>query len=171
LELREEVRQLARPLADDSAYELVDVELASQGRERILRVLLDKPGGITVGDCAVFSRRLADSLEMNQTVPGPYRLEVSSPGIARPLTSPEAARRFAGQRAAIALHSPRDEQRNFEGELMSPEGDRVGLRIEDGHEILFDWTEVRSARLVVDPWAGLRKPANGNGRRPRGGSR
>ena len=171
MELREEVRQLARPLADDSAYELVDVELASQGRERILRVLLDKPGGITVGDCAVFSRRLADSLEMNQTVPGPYRLEVSSPGIARPLTSPEAARRFAGQRAAIALHSPRDEQRNFEGELMSPEGDRVGLRIEDGHEILFDWTEVRSARLVVDPWAGLRKPANGNGRRPRGGSR
>jgi len=171
LELREEVRQLARPLADESGYELVDVELASQGRERILRVLLDKPGGVTVGDCAVFSRRLADCLEMNQTVPGPYRLEVSSPGIARPLTSPEAARRFAGQRAAIALHSPRDEQRNFEGELMSPEGDRVGLRIEGGHEIWFDWTEVRSARLVVDPWAGLRKPANGNGRRPRGGSR
>jgi ribosome maturation factor RimP len=173
LELREEVRQLARPLADESGYELVDVELASQGRERILRVLLDKPGGITVGDCALFSRRLADCLDMNQTVPGPYRLEVSSPGLARPLTSPEATRRFAGQRAAIALHAPRDEQRHFEGELMNPEGDRVGLRIDGGNEIWFDWTEVRSARLVVDPLAALRKPSNGAspGRRPRGGSR
>jgi len=56
---------------------------------------------------------------------------------------------------------------------MNPEGERVGLRIDGGNEIWFDWTEVRSARLVVDPWAALRKPSNGAspGRRPRGGSR
>src|SRR5262249_2529768 len=107
LDLREEVRAQARPLADESGYELVDVELAAMGREGIVRVLLDKPGGITVGDCAAFSRRLGDCLEMNQTIPGGYRLEVSSPGIERPLRSAEAANRFAGQRAAIALHSPR----------------------------------------------------------------
>ena len=107
LDLREEVRQLARPLADESGYELVDVELATLGRDLVLRVLLDKPGGITVGDCAAFSRRLADCLDMNQTVPGSYRLEVSSPGISRPLTSAEAAQRFAGRQASVALHLPR----------------------------------------------------------------
>lgn len=171
MELRDEVRQLAGPLADASGYELVDVELAALGRERVLRVLLDKPGGITVGDCAVFSRRLADCLDMNQTVPGAYRLEVSSPGIARPLTSAEAARRFAGRRAAVALHLPRGDQRRFEGELMNSEGERVGLRIESGEEIWFQWAEVRSAHLVVDPWEGLRKSAVSPGRGPRGGSR
>src|SRR6185503_21097033 len=63
VEVREEVRQLAGPLAEDAGWELVDVEFVVQGRHRIVRVLLDKPGGITVGDCSSFSRRLADCLD------------------------------------------------------------------------------------------------------------
>ena len=174
MEVRDEVRQLAVPLADEAGYELVDIEFGPRGREWVIRVLLDKPGGITVGDCALFSRRLGDCLEMNQTVVGPYRLEVSSPGIDRPLRTLDAVSRFAGRRAALTTHEPHEGQRHFEGTLVGPEGVRVGVRLEDGRERWFEWAELRSARLVVvDPWADRRSPRDGGtagGRRPRGGS-
>jgi ribosome maturation factor RimP len=160
VEVREEVRQLAQPLCEEEGLELVDVELAFQGRRMTIRVLLDKPGGITVGDCARMSRRLADCLDMNQTVAGSYLLEVSSPGLARPLPTLESVARFAGQRAAVTLHEARDGRRNYEGVLLEPETGRAGLRDDDGQEHWFDWAEVRTARLVVDPWAGTRKPGN-----------
>lgn len=172
MEVREELRQLARPLADESGYELVDVELATLGNQRVLRVLLDKPGGITVGDCADFSRRLSDCLDMNQTVPGRYRLEVSSPGIERPLTSVDAIRRYSGSRAAVALRVPRGDRRHFEGELLEPDGGRVGVRADDGAEEWFEWAEVKTARLIVDPWAGLRRAGAATAtRHPRGEAR
>lgn len=173
MDVREEVRQIATPLAEEEGYELVDVEQTAAGRHRVIRVYLDKPGGVSVGDCARFSRRLSDCLDMNQTVPGSYHLEVSSPGLERPIRTLEHVRRFAGQRVALTAHEPREGRRNFEGLLLGPDGDRAGLRLDEGGEIWFEWPEVRSVRLVVDPWAGLRNPG-GRGapdRRPRGGAR
>jgi len=173
LEVREEVRLLAEPLAEEAGFELVDVDHASHVGHRILRVLIDKPGGVTVGDCARFSRRLADCLDMNQTVPGHYQLEVSSPGIDRPIKSLEAVRRFAGQRVTLSTYEARDGRRNYEGMLLGPEGDRAGLRMDDGIELWFEWAEVKSARLVVDPWAQARgrdpEPASRSRRGSRGG--
>ncbi|HYM81422.1 MAG TPA: ribosome maturation factor RimP [Candidatus Limnocylindria bacterium] len=160
MELREEVRQLARPLADEAEYELVDIELVPQGRRRIVRVLLDKPGGITLGDCARFSRRLADCLDMNQTILGAYYLEVSSPGIQRPIRTLDAVERFAGNRVALTTIEPHEGRRNFDGELLGPDGGRAGVRTEDGQEHWFEWAEVKSAHLVVDPWADSRSAGN-----------
>ncbi len=153
MEVREEVRQLAQPLAEEAGVELVDVEYATHGSRRVVRVLLDKPGGVTIGDCATFSRRLSDCLEMNQTVPGRYDLEVSSPGVARPLRSLDSVQRFAGQRAAIELREPREGRRHFEGELLAPGDGRAGVRTDEGGEHWFAWADVKSARLVVDPWS------------------
>jgi len=172
VDVREEVRQIAGPLADEDGYELVDVENAAAGRHRVIRVYLDKPVCVSLGDCAKFSRRLADCLDMNQTIPGSYHLEVSSPGLERPIRTLDHVRRFAGQRASLTTHEPRDGRRNFEGILLGPEGDRAGLRPDDSDEQWFEWSEVRSVRLIVDPWAGLRNP---KGRpaaksRPRGGA-
>lgn len=159
LEVREEVRLVAGPLAEEAGFELVDVEFAVQGRHRSIRILLDKPGGVTVGDCALFSRRLSDCLDMNQTVPWSYYLEVSSPGLDRPLRTLESFARFAGHRAAVTAVEPHDGRRNFEGEIRAPEGNRVGVRTDEGQEHWFEWGEIRSARLVVDPWARVRKRA------------
>ena len=110
---------------------------------------------------------------MNQTVPGRYHLEVSSPGLERPLRTLEHVTRFAGQRACFVTHEPRDGRRKWEGTLLPPEGDRAGLRTDDGDEQWFEWAGVKSARLVVDPWQGLRnpKPGRGGATRPRGGAR
>lgn len=178
MEVREEVRKLALPLADETGFELVDVELVAQGRLRVVRVLLDKPGGLNVGDCASFSRALADRLDMNQTVAGSYRLEVSSPGMDRPLTSLPAVERFAGRRVALVSVAPRDGRRRYDGTLLGPEGTTCGVRTEDGSEHWFDWSEVKSVRLAVDPWEEVRS-ARGKGasapgsagRREHGGSR
>jgi ribosome maturation factor RimP len=160
LEVREEVRQLAEPLAEELGYELVDVEHLMQGRQRVVRVLLDKPGGITISDCAHFSRRLEDCLDMNQTITGNYQLEVSSPGIERPLTTLEAVARFAGKRVSLATHEPHDGRRHFEGILLGPDPEgRVGVRTEGDADHWFTWPEVRSARLKVDPWEGSGKPS------------
>ncbi|MGH7741836.1 MAG: ribosome maturation factor RimP [Candidatus Eiseniibacteriota bacterium] len=159
MEVREEVRLLAQPLAEEAGFELVDVEFSVQGRHRSVRVLLDRPGGITVGDCGTFSRRLADCLDMNQTIPWGYHLEVSSPGVDRPLRSLEAVARFAGRRTTVSLSEARDGKRNFDGELLPLDGTRVGLRTPEGEEHWFEWAEVRSARLVVDPWERVRNKA------------
>ncbi len=157
LEAREEVRQLAQALAVEEGYELVDVEFLVQGGRRILRVLLDQPGGVRVSDCARFSRRISDCLDMNQTVQGRYVLEVSSPGIERPLKSLESVQRFVGRRAALTAAQPRDGRRNFEGEILTPQGDRAGIRTDDGEEHWFEWNDVKTAHLVVDPWAEQRR--------------
>ncbi len=162
MEVREEVRHLAQPLAEEAGLELVDVEFAVQGRHRIVRVFLDKPGGVTVGDCASFSRRLADCLDMNQLLAGSFHLEVSSPGLERPIRTRESAERFAGQRVSVLAHEPRAGRRRFDGVLLEPTGERIGVRIDEGDEHWFDWMELKSVRLVVDPWAG---------KRSRGGSR
>lgn len=157
MEVREEVRELARPLAEEDGFELVDVEYLVQGGRRTVRVLLDKPGGTTVTDCARFSRRLSDCLDMNQTIGARYDLEVSSPGIERPLKTLESVGRFAGERVTLATWEPRDGRRNYEGELLAPEAEQVGVRTDDGAEHWFGWVEVKSAHLVVDPWARLRR--------------
>ena len=180
MDVREEVRRLARPLADEAGLELVDVEWVVQGRQRAVRVLLDRSGGISLGDCAAFSRRLGDCLDMNQTVGGHYRLEVSSPGMDRPVTSLEGVARFVGRRAVLTSLAPRDGRRHYDGVLLGPEGSRCGIRTEDGTEHWFGWSDVKSVRLVVDPWAEARSargsgaPARAPGsatRRPRGGAR
>jgi len=161
LEVRSEVRQLAEPLAEEAGYELVDVELAVLGRHRVGRVLLDRPGGITVGECGQFSRRLSDCLGMNQTIRGEYRLEVSSPGIERPIRTLEAVARFAGQRVTLSTYEAHDGRRNFEGELLGPDGSRAGVRVEDGTEHWFEWAEIKSTRLNVYPWAESRRSRGG----------
>ena len=172
MDVREEVRQIAAPLASEDGYELVDVEQSSVGRYRVVRVYLDKPGGVSVGDCARFSRRLSDCLDMNQTVPGAYHLEVSSPGLERPVRTLEHVLRFTGQRVSLTTHEPRDGRRRWEGVLLGPDGERAGVRTDEGEEYWFEWAEVRMARLVVDPWEALRASKGRSAeRRPRGGAR
>ena len=128
MEVREEVRQLAVPLADELGFELVDIEQTSLGHHRIVRVYLDKPGGVSIDDCARFSRRLADAMDMNQIVPGRYHLEVSSPGLERPERPLEHVPRFAGQRIQIQTHEARDGTRRWEGELLGPVDGRAGVK-------------------------------------------
>jgi ribosome maturation factor RimP len=125
-------------------YELVDLESSRGG---LLRVFIDSPRGISVEDCARVSNHLTRALAVEGI--DYERLEVSSPGLDRPLKRPEEYGRFAGRKASIRLRLPREGRRRFEGVIAGVEGDGVLLEVE-GKQERFAFAEIDRARLVPE---------------------
>jgi len=124
-------------------YELVDMERTGQGR--MMRVFIDKPGGINLDDCATVSNHLSRVLTVENV--SYERLEVSSPGLDRPLKKERDFARFAGQKARVKLRVPQDGQRNFVGVLGGARAGKVELNVE-GKTVSFDLANLDKARLV-----------------------
>lgn len=124
-------------------YELVDLERSAKGA--LLRVFIDKPGGITVDDCALVSNHLSRLFAVENV--SYDRLEVSSPGLDRPLRTAKDFARFAGQKARLKLRVPLEGQRNFVGVLRNAETGKVGLEV-DGRVLSLDLGNVDKARLL-----------------------
>lgn len=124
-------------------YELVDLERSTKGA--LLRVFIDKPGGITVEDCALVSNHLSRLFAVENVAYD--RLEVSSPGLDRPLRTERDFARFAGQKARLKLRVPVEGQRNFVGVLRGGEAGKVGLEV-DGRLLLIDLGNLDKARLM-----------------------
>jgi len=146
----EKIREVAERVAGASGLEVVDVEW-KVGRQRFLRVVLDKPGGVNHGDCEKVSHELGVILDVEELIPGQagYVLEVSSPGLDRKLTKPAEFERFAGRRAKISLTQPVENLTFFEGRLAGCSEGRVQLEV-NGRvvELPFEW--IRKAQLVVE---------------------
>ena len=124
-------------------YELVDMERSGKGS--LMRVFIDKPGGVLLDDCAAVSNHLSRVLTVENV---PYeRLEISSPGLDRPLKKERDFVRFAGQKVRVKLRVPQDGQRNFVGVLKQTRAGKVGLDVE-GKAVTFDLANVDKARLV-----------------------
>ncbi|MEA3386472.1 MAG: ribosome maturation factor RimP [Thermodesulfobacteriota bacterium] len=113
----EVVRALVEPLVAYAGMELIDVEYGREPSGVILRLIIDKPGGVTIDDCSYISHLAGDLLEAKDSVPGSYNLEVSSPGINRPLKKMNDFERFAGQKIFIKTRKPIEGRRNFKGIL------------------------------------------------------
>ena len=124
-------------------YELAGFE--RPGRGGLLRVYIDKPGGVTVDDCAAVSQQLTRVLAVENV--NYDRLEISSPGLDRPLRKEKDFARFAGCKARVRMRAPLDGQRNFTGVLREAGAGRVQLEV-DGRIVSFEVGEVESARLV-----------------------
>jgi ribosome maturation factor RimP len=139
------LEKVVEPAVTGLGYELVDLQASNGGR--MLRLFIDKPGGITVGDCAAVSRHLTRLLAVEGI--DYERLEVSSPGLDRPLKRLEDYRRFSGQKASVRLKLPRDGRRRFDGLLAGVEGDAVVLEVE-GERKSFAFGDIDRARLVPD---------------------
>lgn len=124
-------------------YELVDLERASHGK--LIRVFIDRPGGVSVDDCALVSNHLTRLFTVEAV---DYdRLEVSSPGLDRPLKKVSDFQRFLGERARIRLRRPREGRFNFVVTLKAVEGTKVRASL-DGAELEFDIDDLDRARLV-----------------------
>ncbi|HTE14001.1 MAG TPA: ribosome maturation factor RimP [Burkholderiales bacterium] len=124
-------------------YELVDVERTGQGR--MMRVFIDKPGGINLDDCAAVSNHLSRVLTVENV--SYERLEISSPGLDRPLKKERDFARFAGQKVRVKLRVPQEGQRNFVGVLSGARAGKVELDVE-GKTVSFDLANLDRARLV-----------------------
>ena len=143
-----QVKSLAEPLCDSEGLELVHVEYQREAGGRILRLYLDKPGGINLDDCACVSRQLGDLLDVKLANIGPYNLEVTSPGPNRPLAKREDFKKFRGNRTKIKTSQPLNGQRNFTGVLLGISGQQVRLQI--GEQVVaIPYKDISRARLAT----------------------
>ncbi len=126
-----QVRRIAETLLESEGMELVHLEYLREKSGRVLRIFMDKPGGVTLDDCVYISRQMGDILDVEMEEDVRYRLEVSSPGTDRPLGKKEDFVRFKGFEARIKTEKPVDGQKNFRGMLQGMTEDCVKLKLED----------------------------------------
>ena len=142
-----QVWRLADPLCQAEGVELVQVEYQREHGGLTLRLYLDKPGGITLDDCANISRQLGDILDVGWDSQTPYRLEVSSPGLQRPLGKLNDFKRFEGHQAKIRTRRPLNGQKNFTGTLAGVNGLNVQLLLDKG-PITIALADIVKAHLI-----------------------
>ena len=130
-------------------YELVDLEFQREPIGFVLRVYIDCPAGVMLRDCEAVSRDLGAALDVEEVVAGRYRLEVSSPGLCRPLRRAEHFRRFLGSRVRIRTREPRDGRRNFSGALVGADDGNVQVRVESG-TVTIPLVEIQKANVEYD---------------------
>jgi ribosome maturation factor RimP len=124
------VREIAERVAASSGLEIVEVELRGGGKARMLRIFIDKPGGVTHEDCANLSREVGTILDVEDVIPGAsYLLEVSSPGLDRKLIRPADYERFTGSRVKLTTRQPVNGSHHFEGRLESFQQGRLTLEM------------------------------------------
>ena len=144
------IREMAERVATSEGLHLVDVELKGGNSNQLLRVFIDKPGGVSHADCALVSEQLSAMLDVEDIFPGRYVLEVSSPGLDRKLTRPSDYTYFVGRRARVVLKEATGEQRVLEGRLAGFENGRVRLDLGERGLQELDLNNIRKAQLVVE---------------------
>ncbi len=146
----QKTEQLLKPLMEKNQFELVDVEYVKEGGSWYLRAYIDKPGGITIDDCELISRALSDQLDQEDFIEDSYILEVSSPGLGRPLRKEKDFARSIGQQVEIRTYRPLDGSREFSGILKAYDKDTVTIQIEDDHDMQIARTDIALIRLAFD---------------------
>ena len=145
----EHVEKFIAPLLAEMDVELVEIQFRREGHGWVLRLFIDRQGGVTLEDCTSVSREVSRYLEVEDPIEQAYHLEVSSPGLERPLKKKDDFTRFAGRRARIKMREKIDDQRVFIGTLEGVEEDDVVLHI-DGQAHHFPLAGISRARLVLD---------------------
>ena len=145
----ERLRALLEPAVTALGYELVGVEYFPQGSGSMVRVYIDSPDGITVDDCERVSHQVSGVLDVEDPVRGGYTLEVSSPGVDRPLYTPEDFSRFAGERVRVRLDVPVQGRRNITGILKGFSDGNVVV-LEDGEERRLPLDAIGKAKLAPE---------------------
>ena len=140
---------VVEPILQSQGFELVDLEYQRESRGWVLRIYLDREGGITLDDCTGVSHEVGAVLEVKDVIPNAYVLEVSSPGLTRPLKKPEDYNRFRNQLVKIKLFQPLDGRRNFKGILLGLEGETVRVEA-DGQVFEIPLQSIAKANLEID---------------------
>ena len=138
---------LIEPVVTSMGFELWGIDYLSQGKHSRLVIYIDGPDGITVDDCADVSRQVSGVLDVEDPIPGKYQLEVSSPGMDRPLFTLDQFTRYRGHVVALRLRAPYEGRRKFKGLLAGVENDEVLLQL-DGEEYCFPIDGIEQARVV-----------------------
>ncbi len=152
---REEYEQrtetLLSPIMEEHGFELVDVEYVKEGSSWYLRAYIDKPGGITIDDCETVSRQLSDLLDAEDYIPEAYILEVSSPGLGRPLKKEKDFARSLGKEVEVRTFRPvADDEKELSGVLTAYDRDTVTIALSGEESITIERTNLALIRLAFD---------------------
>jgi ribosome maturation factor RimP len=145
----ESIEELVTPIIDENRLELVDVEYKKEGKNWFLRIFIDKEGGVTVDDCTRVSRQIEDLIEVEEAVPSSYILEISSPGLNRPLKKEKDFLRFKGKLAHVTTYTPIHQQKNFKGTIRDFQKDVLILDI-DSQRLEIPKDQIAKARLEIE---------------------
>lgn len=149
--LIQQLTELAGQAASGSNIEIVEVDLRGSGKARLLRVYIDKPGGVMHGDCEYVSERLGALLDETDAIQGDaYTLEVSSPGVERKLRNPRDFERALGRRIKVSLREPIEERRGMEGKLAAFTGEVLELETAPGKVTQIPLKSVQKANLKFE---------------------
>jgi ribosome maturation factor RimP len=146
-----EVQKVAEAVASTLGLEIVEVELKGAGRNQLLRITIDKMGGVTHTDCETISREVGEALDAEDPIAGPYQLEVTSPGVERKLKKWQDWERFKGEKAKVVLKEPVGEWKHFDGVIaQAAEGHSLTVELADGTHVTFTFEQVERANLKFD---------------------
>lgn len=141
--------QLLVPIVDANRFELVDVEYVKEGTNFYLRSYIDKPGGITIDDCEKVSRALSEALDREDFIPEAYIMEVSSPGLGRPLKKPKDYERSIGKDVEVRTYRAINNEKEFVGALKAYDKDTVTIIINE-EETIFAKSDIALIRLALE---------------------
>jgi ribosome maturation factor RimP len=143
------LRDLLGSLINSMGYEFVGCEIQKQGRHSLLRIYIDSEAGITLADCSKVSYQVSAMLDVEDPIKEQYTLEISSPGLDRPLFEIAQYQRFLGSRIKVRLHTPLDDRRNFIGFLLRIEESNIHLLV-DQEEIVVPFSNIAKAKVIAD---------------------
>ena len=143
------IKELLEPILYENNLELFDIEFSSSGRKGVLRIFIDKQEGVTIDDCTQVSRELGTLLDVHEVVPGSYTLEVSSPGLTRPLRNPSDYIRYKGKIVKIKTIEDIDHKNVFTGKLLDFVDETVSLETK-GSNLLIPYDKIEKANLELD---------------------
>jgi ribosome maturation factor RimP len=148
-EIVDRVRTMADPIISDEGMELVDVEYRRESRGWVLRLTLDKEGGVTLADCTRISHEVGRSLDVEDFIQAPYTLEVSSPGLTRPLKTEKDFMKYRHSLIKVKTLDPIENRRQFKGRLLGVSENRIEIEV-DGGIFQIPLSNVAKANLEVD---------------------
>lgn len=148
-EIVAKVEELVTPIIDENQFELVDVEYVKEGSNWYLRIYADKKGGINIDDCVLISRALEEKLDAEDFIEDAYILEVSSPGLGRPLKKDKDFKRSIGESVEVKLYKAQDNLKEFEGILKAYTEDTVTIEVEEFEKVI-NRKDIAMIRLAID---------------------
>jgi len=148
---QDKLTQLLRPAVEGLDYELVGIEHLPMGKHTVLRIYIDSPNGITVKDCSDVSHQVSGVLEVEEPIKGQFTLEVSSPGIDRPLFNFEQFKKFVGSKVKLKLYHAIDGKRKITGVIESIEGDDINVKDAESEQIFqLQMDDIDKANIISD---------------------
>lgn len=147
--IEERITEIALPIAEQNSFELVDVEFVKEGAHWYLRIYIDKQGGIAIEDCQLVSEQLSEKLDTMDPIDQSYYLEVSSPGLERPLKKDKDFVKFKGELVEVKLFQALEGKKSFEGELLGLAENKVAIKTAKGIEMFFEREKVSTVKRVL----------------------